>query len=169
MLGQQITVAAARTLAQRLVDRFGEPIDTPFAQLRRLFPQPAVLARASGDALGQLGIVKQRQAAIVAIAQAVADKRLQLHGGADVHATIEALQATAGHRRLDRPVHRDARIALARRVSRPATSLCTRRLGVQAGGSPARAALAASQALETLAQLCRDSGVGTPCRCSAAS
>ena len=34
------------------------------------------LAQASGDALGQLGIVKQRQTAIVGIAQAVADKRL---------------------------------------------------------------------------------------------
>src|SRR5262249_36780621 len=64
VLGQQITVAAARTLAQRVVDRFGEPIETPHAGLARLFPQPAVLAAAEGDALGQLGIVKQRQAAI---------------------------------------------------------------------------------------------------------
>src|SRR6185369_14556056 len=39
VLGQQITVAAARTLAQRLVDRFGEPIATPVAGLARLFPQ----------------------------------------------------------------------------------------------------------------------------------
>src|SRR5204862_1644024 len=31
VLGQQITVAAARTLAQRLVDRFGEDVETPFA------------------------------------------------------------------------------------------------------------------------------------------
>jgi AraC family transcriptional regulator of adaptative response / DNA-3-methyladenine glycosylase II len=84
VLGQQITVAAARTLAQRLVDRFGERIETPFAQLTRLFPAPAVLAQADGDALGQLGIVKQRQAAIVGIARAVADKRVALHGGADV-------------------------------------------------------------------------------------
>jgi AraC family transcriptional regulator, regulatory protein of adaptative response / DNA-3-methyladenine glycosylase II len=33
VLGQQITVAAARTLAQRLVNRFGEPIETPHAGL----------------------------------------------------------------------------------------------------------------------------------------
>ncbi len=96
VLGQQITVAAARTLAQRLVDRFGEPIETPLPQLTRLFPAPAVLARAGGDALGQLGIVKQRQAAIVAMAQAVAEKRLQLHGGADVHATVAALKELPG-------------------------------------------------------------------------
>jgi AraC family transcriptional regulator, regulatory protein of adaptative response / DNA-3-methyladenine glycosylase II len=99
VLGQQITVAAARTLAQRMVDKFGEPIATPYPQLTRLFPAPAVLAvltDARGDALGQLGIVKQRQAAIVGIAQAVATNRLQLHAGADVPATIAALKELPG-------------------------------------------------------------------------
>ncbi|WP_029523881.1 DNA-3-methyladenine glycosylase 2 family protein [Polaromonas glacialis] len=96
VLGQQITVAAARTLAQRMVDRFGAPIQTPWPQLTRLFPAPAVLAAASGDALGQLGIVKQRQAAIVGIARAVADKRLKLHASADVNATIAQLKELPG-------------------------------------------------------------------------
>jgi AraC family transcriptional regulator of adaptative response / DNA-3-methyladenine glycosylase II len=96
VLGQQITVAAARTLAQRMVDRLGEPIETPWPQLTRLFPAPDVLAAASGDALGQLGIVRQRQTAIVGIARAVADKRLQLHGGADVSATIALLKELPG-------------------------------------------------------------------------
>jgi AraC family transcriptional regulator of adaptative response / DNA-3-methyladenine glycosylase II len=117
VLGQQITVAAARTLAQRMVDRFGEPVETPWPKLTRLFPAPAVLAAASGDALGQLGIVKQRQAAIVGIAQAVARqapaaaqrRRRERHDG---HA-----ERIARHRRLDRAVHRDARPALARRLS----------------------------------------------------
>ncbi len=96
VLGQQITVAAALKLAQRMVDKFGEPIATPYPELTRLFPAAAVLAQASGDALGQLGIVKQRQAAIVGIAQAVAAKRLQLHAGADVPATIAALRELPG-------------------------------------------------------------------------
>ncbi len=96
VLGQQITVAAARTLAQRLVEKFGEPIETPWPQLSRLFPAPAVLAAATGDALGQLGIVRQRQAAIVGIAQAVLEKRLHLHGGADVNATVAQLKALPG-------------------------------------------------------------------------
>ena len=98
VLGQQITVAAARTLAQRLVDALGEPIATPWPALCRLFPTPTVLAQASGDALGQLaqlGIVRQRQVAIVSLARAVAGG-LQLHGGADVQATIEALKALPG-------------------------------------------------------------------------
>ena len=96
VLGQQITVAAARTLAQRMVDRFGEAVETPWPQLTRLFPAPAVLAAASGDALGQLGIVRQRQAAIVGIAQAVAEKRLPLHSGADINTTVATLKGLPG-------------------------------------------------------------------------
>ncbi len=96
VLGQQITVAAARTLAQRLVNRFGEPIETPFPTLTRLFPAAAVLAQAEGDALGQLGIVKQRQTAIVALARGVAEQGLVLNGSADVQPTVTALKAMPG-------------------------------------------------------------------------
>lgn len=96
VLGQQITVAAARTLAQRMVDKFGEPFTSPWPQLTRLFPSASALAFASGDAFGQLGIVRQRQAAIIGIAQAVAEKRLHLHGGADVNATIATLKQLPG-------------------------------------------------------------------------
>lgn len=96
VLGQQITVAAARTLAQRMVDQFGESITSPWPELTRLFPSSSVLAAASGDALGQLGIVRQRQAAIIGIAKAVAEKRLLLHSGADVNATIAALKELPG-------------------------------------------------------------------------
>jgi AraC family transcriptional regulator, regulatory protein of adaptative response / DNA-3-methyladenine glycosylase II len=96
VLGQQITVAAARTLAQRLVERFGEPLATPWPELSRLFPAPAVLAAAEGEALGSLGIVRQRQAAIVALARAVDSGQLPLHAGADVAATTAALCALPG-------------------------------------------------------------------------
>jgi len=96
ILGQQITVAAARTLSQRLVERFGEPLATPWPGLSRLFPSAQAMAQASGDALGQLGIVRQRQAAIAALAQAVTDGQLTLDGNADVPATITALKALPG-------------------------------------------------------------------------
>lgn len=96
VLGQQITVAAARTLAQRIVDKFGEPMETPYPELTRLFPAPVVLAQAEGDALGRLGIVKQRQAAIVGIARAVAEKRITLHSSADISATVAALKELPG-------------------------------------------------------------------------
>jgi AraC family transcriptional regulator of adaptative response / DNA-3-methyladenine glycosylase II len=145
VLGQQITVAAARTLAQRLVDRFGEPVATPWPAIGRLFPTPAALAAASGDALGQLGIVKQRQAAIIAISQAVADKTLELHAGADVPATIAALQALPG-------IGEWTAQYIAMRALRwpdafPAGDVALHKaLDVQAAKNPARAAQAASQA-----------------------
>jgi AraC family transcriptional regulator of adaptative response / DNA-3-methyladenine glycosylase II len=96
VLGQQITVAAARTLGSRLVEAFGEPIATPIDGLDRLFPTPAAIAGASGDALGRLGIVRQRQAALLALAQEMLAGRLALHAGADVPQTLAALQALPG-------------------------------------------------------------------------
>ncbi len=145
VLGQQITVAAARTLAQRVVDRFGEALDTPFEGLTRLFPEPAVLAAAEGDALGQLGIVKQRQTAIVGIAQAVADKRLHLHGGADVRSTIEVLKALPGIG--DWTAQYIAMRALRWPDAFPSGDVALHKaLGVSQEPHPARAALAASEA-----------------------
>jgi AraC family transcriptional regulator of adaptative response / DNA-3-methyladenine glycosylase II len=145
VLGQQITVAAARTLAQRLVERFGQPIETPHAALTRLFPQPAVLAAAEGDALGQLGIVRQRQAAIVAIARAVADGRLQLHAGANVPATIELLKTLPGIG--DWTAQYIAMRALRWPDAFPAGDVALHKaLGVQGAKNPAREAEAASQA-----------------------
>jgi AraC family transcriptional regulator of adaptative response / DNA-3-methyladenine glycosylase II len=96
VLGQQITVAAARTLAQRLVNTFGQALTTPWPSLSRLFPTAATLAQAGPDALGQLGIVKQRQAAILSLARAVASQEIHLQGGADVSATITALKELPG-------------------------------------------------------------------------
>ncbi|KZC31004.1 UNVERIFIED_ORG: DNA methylase, partial [Rhodanobacter sp. FW104-R5] len=47
ILGQQISVAAARTLATRVVQRWGEPLPAaPLPGLERLFPTPADLAQA---------------------------------------------------------------------------------------------------------------------------
>jgi AraC family transcriptional regulator of adaptative response / DNA-3-methyladenine glycosylase II len=145
VLGQQITVAAARTLAQRMVDRFGEAIVTPYPALTRLFPAPAVLAQASGDALGQLGIVKQRQAAIVGIAQAVAQKKLQLHGGADLNATIATLKDLPGIG--DWTAQYIAMRALRWPDAFPAGDVALHKaLGVDHAKHPAREAQAASQA-----------------------
>lgn len=96
VLGQQITVAAARTLSQRLVERFGEHISTPFANLHRLFPSAHTLADAEPQALGELGIVRQRQAAIQALARAVAEGSLDLDGQADLATTLQGLQALSG-------------------------------------------------------------------------
>jgi AraC family transcriptional regulator of adaptative response / DNA-3-methyladenine glycosylase II len=95
ILGQQITVRAACTLGARLVERFGTDLAVPGPGLTRLFPTPQALLRATGEALGQLGIVRQRQRAIQALAQAVSNG-LALQPGVDIPATLAALQAMPG-------------------------------------------------------------------------
>ncbi|AOG22838.1 hhH-GPD superbase excision DNA repair family protein [Acidovorax sp. RAC01] len=145
VLGQQITVAAARTLGQRLVEHLGEPVATPWSDLNRLFPTPAVLASASGDTLGRLGIVRQRQAAIVALARAVDSGALALNALADVPATLAALCALPG-------IGDWTAQYIAMRVLRwpdafPAGDVALHKaLGVQGERNPARAALQASEA-----------------------
>ncbi len=73
VLGQQVTVAAARTLAGRLVERTGEPVTTAAAGLERLFPTPQALAAANLDGLGLTGA---RVTALKALAAAVTAGRV---------------------------------------------------------------------------------------------
>jgi AraC family transcriptional regulator of adaptative response / DNA-3-methyladenine glycosylase II len=96
VLGQQVSVAAARTLTQRLVVRFGAPVATPFAALTHAFPTPEVLAGADTDALGRLGVVGARVRALQALATAVAEGRLDLGRAAPLDATLAALRALPG-------------------------------------------------------------------------
>ena len=96
ILGQQVTVKAARTLVQRLVDRFGEPIDTPFATLTHVFPDAQAIAAADAEVIGKLGIVRQRVRALQALAAAVAAGDIQLHPAAPIEATMDALRALPG-------------------------------------------------------------------------
>jgi AraC family transcriptional regulator of adaptative response / DNA-3-methyladenine glycosylase II len=96
VLGQQVTVAAARTLVQRLVDRFGVPVATPWDNVLRCFPTAQAIAEADPEVIGKLGIVRQRVRALQALAQAVHTGGLQLHRGAPLHSTLERLQALPG-------------------------------------------------------------------------
>lgn len=96
ILGQQITVKAARTLTSRLVDHCGTPLPDAPQGLQRCFPDAATLAALSPDTLGNLGIVKQRQQAILSLAHAVQSARLQLQPGGNVAATMAQLQALPG-------------------------------------------------------------------------
>ncbi|MEZ5604657.1 MAG: Ada metal-binding domain-containing protein [Burkholderiaceae bacterium] len=97
IVGQQITVKAARTLVGRLVERYGEPIDggAP-AGLERHFPAPARIAALEPASIAGLGIVGRRAAAIRSLAQAIAEGRLALEPRAPVETTIAALQAIPG-------------------------------------------------------------------------
>lgn len=81
ILGQQVTVKAATTLACRFAEQFGEPIQTPFPELDRLTPNPARVARASIDDVARLGVVSARAKSIIALARAHASGELSLDGG----------------------------------------------------------------------------------------
>ena len=96
ILGQQVTVQAAGTLAQRLVERFGTPVATPYASLTHLFPDAAAIAAADAEHIGTLGIVRQRVGALQALARAVAGGQLALHRGAPLQATLDTLRALPG-------------------------------------------------------------------------
>jgi len=96
ILGQQVTVKAARTLVQRLVDRFGTPIQTPFPELTHIFPDAEAIAAADPEVIGKLGIVRQRVRAMQALATAVAAGGIELHRGAPLDATLDALRALPG-------------------------------------------------------------------------
>lgn len=69
ILGQQITVRAATTIGCRFAEKFGERIVTPHAELNRLTPTPARVAKASVDDISKLGIVSMRSRSIIALAR----------------------------------------------------------------------------------------------------
>ena len=74
VLGQQVSVAAARTLASRLVERFGERIDAAtVSPLTHRFPTAAALVHAD---LGSLGLTRKRAETIRGIAAALLDGRV---------------------------------------------------------------------------------------------
>ncbi|MFJ4441181.1 DNA-3-methyladenine glycosylase family protein [Pseudomonas sp. NPDC089422] len=68
VLGQQISVAGAMTLAGRLVARHGQPLRLPAAGLTHVFPTPHVLANAD---LENLGMPRARAATLGTLARAL--------------------------------------------------------------------------------------------------
>ena len=77
VLGQQVSVAAGRTLAMRVVARAGRALTGAGEGLTHLFPTAAALATAD---LGGLGITGGRIGALHALARAVASGAVDLHG-----------------------------------------------------------------------------------------
>ena len=95
ILGQQVTVKAATTIAGRFVTTFGERIVTPFADVNRLTPAPSRIAAASVDDIARHGIVAARCKSIIALADAQRSGGLCLDGGAH-HNPDDAIRRLAG-------------------------------------------------------------------------
>lgn len=96
VLGQQISVAAARTLAGRLALRFGTSLRTPVPALTHVFPAPQRIARATADQIGKLGIPGARARTLIALARAAADGRLLLEPGRRIEEVVGQLRALPG-------------------------------------------------------------------------
>jgi len=96
ILGQQITVRAATTLAGRFAAAFGDPIDVPHAGVTHLSPTSRRIALASIPEIASLGIVQTRARSIIAIAQEMESGRLLLEPGAQPAAVISQLVALPG-------------------------------------------------------------------------
>jgi AraC family transcriptional regulator of adaptative response / DNA-3-methyladenine glycosylase II len=95
ILGQQITVSAARALAGKLVAAHGSPLDAEAAGdgLTHAFPQPIDLARAD---LAILGMPKARAAALSACARMAAQNPRVFAPTCSLEAAREALRALPG-------------------------------------------------------------------------
>jgi AraC family transcriptional regulator of adaptative response / DNA-3-methyladenine glycosylase II len=96
ILGQQVSVVAATRIAARLVEAFGEDVETPVTGLSRLFPTAEALASVDPSKVAANGIVSVRAKAIVALAKEAAAGRIRLEPSADVAATLVALEALPG-------------------------------------------------------------------------
>jgi len=93
VLGQQVSLAAARTLAARLVTAHGDVIKIADPALTHVFPCADAIADAD---LSKLGVPSTRRATLHALATAVARGRLTLDPGADRAETFHKLLALPG-------------------------------------------------------------------------
>ena len=94
ILGQQVSVAGATTLAGRLVAAYGEPApDCGDPELGLLFPTAEALTDADP---ARLGVPRTRGAAIAAVARSVAGGELRLDGSANLEDSLAQLQELPG-------------------------------------------------------------------------
>jgi AraC family transcriptional regulator of adaptative response / DNA-3-methyladenine glycosylase II len=93
VLGQAVTVAAARSLAARLVAHYGKPLTAARGTITHLWPDPDALA---DGRLSELGMPETRKAAIRNLAAALASGEVELHPGADRDASLARLGELRG-------------------------------------------------------------------------
>ncbi len=93
VLGQQVSLAGAATLAGRLVAAHGEPLPRPLGAVTHRFPAPAALAGADP---ARLAVPRARAAALLGLGAALADGRVRVDPGADRAEAERALLALPG-------------------------------------------------------------------------
>jgi AraC family transcriptional regulator, regulatory protein of adaptative response / DNA-3-methyladenine glycosylase II len=96
IVGQQVSVAAARTVTGRIAAAFGDPVETSFSSINRIFPSAKKMAELPYGQIARLGMPGARAKTIIGIARAIADGKLELMPNADIEATLEKLRALPG-------------------------------------------------------------------------
>ncbi len=96
ILGQQVSVKSATTVAGRWALAFGAPIATPFPELKYLAPTALRMAEATESQIASLGVVGSRARSIGALAQAVSERRIVLAPSADIETQIQELMTLPG-------------------------------------------------------------------------
>lgn len=97
ILGQQITVKAANTLAGRVADEFGVPCEVPVPGLSCVFPSaPAFLGDDVPERLGRLGVIGRRAQAICLLARSLHDGSIRMGPGEDAEANAKTLLTLPG-------------------------------------------------------------------------
>jgi AraC family transcriptional regulator of adaptative response / DNA-3-methyladenine glycosylase II len=83
VIGQQVSVSGARTVAGRLVQAAGDPLPEPHGTITHLFPTPAALAELAHRDPGAFPMPVGRRRALVALAEAVESGDVVIDPGAD--------------------------------------------------------------------------------------
>ena len=96
ILGQQVSVRSATTVAGRWAHAFGAEIATPYPELNRLTPGWRRMAEVGADEIAATGIIGSRARCIAALAKALADRRITLAHSANVEEQIDSLQQIPG-------------------------------------------------------------------------
>ena len=96
ILGQQVSVAAARTLAGRFAAAFGEAIETPFPALGFTFPGATDIVERPARDIARIGMPLARAQTVLTLARAVAQGKLELVPHADIERTLASLRELPG-------------------------------------------------------------------------
>jgi len=139
ILGQQVSVAAARTLATRIVHRWGTPVSGIAAPgLERLFPGPEILVDVD---LREVGLTSARANTVHGVARALLDGRIDFRSEQPLDAFVASWVELAGIG--EWTAHYMAMRALSHPDAFPAADLILRRVAAGDGAELSTRALTA--------------------------
>jgi AraC family transcriptional regulator, regulatory protein of adaptative response / DNA-3-methyladenine glycosylase II len=96
VLGQQVSVTGASTLAARLSTKYGRSVSTPFAHLNRLAPSAGNLAAASVEDIAAIGLPRARAATLRELSVASEHGELDFGPTASVDEAVSSLRRVPG-------------------------------------------------------------------------